>query len=99
MILFFSFQNLKYVTLLSSDIIVSEHKPAVIHFFVLLYITCLFLWLLYFYLFFICIEVYLVYNIVLVSGVQQNDSGTYIFRLFSIIGYHKALNIVPCAIQ
>ena len=47
------------------------------------------------------IDVELIYNIVLVSGVQQSDSVIYIcfFRLFSIIGYYKILNIVPCAIQ
>ena len=49
----------------------------------------------------------------LVSGIQQSDSHIYIrvyiyiyiyayiffFRFFSIIGYYKILNIVPCAIQ
>ena len=41
----------------------------------------------------------------LVSGVQQSDSVIhigvyiYIFRFFSIIGYYKILNIVPCAVQ
>ena len=37
----------------------------------------------------------------LVSGIQQSDSVAYIFffRFFSIIGYYKILNIVPCAIQ
>ena len=52
------------------------------------------------------IEVQLIYNIVLVSGVQQGDSVLYIyvcvyiffFRFSSIIGYYKTLNIVPCAI-
>ena len=40
-----------------------------------------------------------------VSGVQQSDSVIHLymylffFRLFSIIGYYKILNIVPCAIQ
>ena len=53
------------------------------------------------------------YNIVLVSCGQKSDSVIYVciyicvclyinlflFRLFSIIGYYKILNIVPCAIQ
>ena len=42
----------------------------------------------------------MIYNILLVSGGQQNDSVIYIyFRLYSIIGYSKILNIIPCAIQ
>ena len=46
---------------------------------------------------------YLVYNVVLVSGIQS-DSFIYIyifffFRFFSIVGYYKILSIVPCAIQ
>ena len=51
------------------------------------------------------IGVELIYNVVLVSGVQQNDSVihmyTYLFffRFFSIIGYYKILNVVPCALQ
>ena len=46
-------------------------------------------------------EMQLIYNIVFVSGVHQNDSVIYIyiFRLFSIIGYYNVLNIVPCVIQ
>ena len=47
---------------------------------------------------FFLIEV-LIYNIVLVSGVQQSDSVIYaylsFFRSFSLIGYYKILNIVP----
>jgi len=51
------------------------------------------------------------YNIVLVSGGQKSDSVIHVyihiclyinlslFRLFSIIGYYKILNIVSCAIQ
>ena len=45
----------------------------------------------------------------LVSGVQQSDSDIYIYKylylyniffmFFSIIGYYKILNIVPCVIQ
>ena len=56
--------------------------------------------------FFFLIEIYLIYSIVLVSGIQQSDSVMYVcvyiyiyFRLFSITGYYKILNIVPCAIQ
>ena len=44
-------------------------------------------------------EVYLIYNVVLVSGIQPSDSVIFFFRFFSIIGYYKILNIVPCAIQ
>ena len=49
---------------------------------------------------FIAIE--LIYNVALVSGVQQSDSVLYIsvfFRFFSLIGSYKILSIVPCAIQ
>ena len=50
--------------------------------------------------FFFFIEVYLVDNIVLVSGIQQKDSVMYIFfRLFSIIDHYKILNVVPCILQ
>ena len=51
---------------------------------------------------FFLIEVQLIYS---VSGLQQSDSDTYkytyiyFFRFFSIIGYHKILNIILCAIQ
>ena len=46
--------------------------------------------------FFLKIKVQLIYNIVLVSGVQQSDSVIHVFfRLFSIIGYYKTLNTVP----
>ena len=43
------------------------------------------------------LSLHLIYNIVLVSGVQQSDSILYMyfFRLFSIMGYYKILNIVP----
>ena len=47
--------------------------------------------------FFFLIEVWLIYSVVLVSGVQKSD--TFFFRFFSIIVYYKILNIVPCAIQ
>ena len=41
------------------------------------------------------------YNVVLVSSVQQNDSEIYMyfFRFVSLIGYHKVLNTVPSAKQ
>ena len=51
------------------------------------------------------IKVQLIYNVVLISVVQQSDSVLYIymdiffFIFFSIIGYYKILNIVPCAMQ
>ena len=47
------------------------------------------------------IEVKLIYNVVLISAVQQSDSviHTSFFIFFSIMVYHKVLNIVPCAIQ
>ena len=40
----------------------------------------------------------------LLSDVQQNDPNTYVCiysfsDFFSIIGYYKIVNIVPCAIQ
>ena len=55
--------------------------------------------------FFKKIELQLIYNIMLVSSVQDRDSviHTYVspffFRFFSLIGYYKILSIVPCAIQ
>ena len=50
------------------------------------------------------VEVKLIYNVVLVSSVQQRDSVIYIygfffFRLFSIIHYYYILSIVLCAVQ
>ena len=58
-------------------------------------------------------EVQLIYNVVLVCGIQQSDSVSYIymclyiyiyiyiffFIFFSIVVYYRILNIVPCAIQ
>ena len=45
----------------------------------------------------------IIYNVVLVSGVQQSDSVThtyiFFFIFFSIIVYYKIWNIVPYAIQ
>ena len=59
--------------------------------------------LFFFFFLFLLIELWLIYNVVLDSGVQQSDSVIFIyiffFRFFSIIGYYKILNIVPCAIQ
>ena len=40
--------------------------------------------------------------VLLVSGIQQNDSDIYrciLFQILSFIGYYKILNIVPCAIS
>ena len=50
---------------------------------------------------FVLIEVQVVYNVVLVSGVQQSDSVIHIFffTFFSLISYYKILSRVPCAIQ
>ena len=49
------------------------------------------------------IEVYLIYNIVLISTVQQSDSvipiHIFLFIFFFIMVYHRMPNIVPCAIQ
>ena len=48
------------------------------------------------------IGVELIYNVVLITAVQQSDSVTRIyilFQFFSIKVYYKILNIVPCAIQ
>ena len=43
----------------------------------------------------------LIYNVVLVSGVQQSDSFMHIYILFHIpfMVYYRILNIVPCAIH
>ena len=53
----------------------------------------------FFYLKIFFVELQLIDNVVLVSGVQQSDSviHTYIFffRFFCIIGYYKILSIVP----
>ena len=49
------------------------------------------------------IEVLLIYSVVLISAVQQSDSFihryTFFFIFFSIMVYHRILDIVPCAIQ
>ena len=47
-------------------------------------------------------EIELLYEVVLVSGVQQSDSEyiyTFFIRFFLIIDYYKILIIVSCAIQ
>ena len=48
----------------------------------------------------------MIYNVVLVSGIEQLFSYIYIFyilhiyfRFSSVTGYYKILNMVPCAIQ
>ena len=47
------------------------------------------------------IDVYLIYDAMLVSDVQQNDPDICAFFLvfFSIVVYYKILNIIPYAIQ
>ena len=50
------------------------------------------------------IEVQLIDNVVVVSGVRYNDplyihTFRFFFRFFSFIDYYKILSIVPCAIQ
>ena len=53
------------------------------------------------------IELWLTYNVVLITSVQESYSVicvcvcVYIlfFILFSIMVYHRILNIVPCAVQ
>ena len=43
------------------------------------------------------IEVYLIYNVVLISALQQSDSVIHIFLIFfSIMVNHRILNIVLC---
>ena len=55
--------------------------------------------------FFFCflIEVELIYNVVLISAVQQSDSVIHIYTLFfiffSIMVYPRRLDRVPCALQ
>ena len=54
------------------------------------------------YYFFFFFEIELLYEVVLVSGVQQSDSEyiyTFFIRFFLIIDYYKILIIVSCAIQ
>ena len=42
------------------------------------------------------IGVKLIYNVVLVSCIQQSDS---VLDFFSLICYYKILSTVPCAVQ
>ena len=50
---------------------------------------------------FFFLGIQLIYNVVLISAVQQHDSVIHIiiFHIFSIVVYHRILNIYPCAIQ
>ena len=56
-------------------------------------------------MYFIFIEIYLIYNIVLVSGVQHSDSVTYVIyiHIFQIVFHYRLLQdaeyTVPCGIQ
>ena len=46
-------------------------------------------------------QVQLIYNVVLISVVQQSDSVIHMHSFcyfFSITVYHRILNVVPCAI-
>ena len=59
----------------------------------------------FFFFLLIFIGVQLIYNVVLVSGVQQKVTQLYIymyplfFRFFSHIGHYRILGRVPCAVQ
>ena len=58
---------------------------------------------------FLCLKIFfgiwLIYNVVLVTGVQKSESVIYIyiyplfFRFFSYTGHYRVLSRVPCAIQ
>ena len=41
---------------------------------------------------------FLIYNIVLVSGIRHSDSDTYFFHILFHFGYFNILNIVLCAV-
>ena len=47
------------------------------------------------------IDVSWIYNVMLISIVQQSDSiiYTFVFIFFSTMVYHRTLNIVPCAVE
>ena len=51
---------------------------------------------------FFFIELWLIYTVVLVSGVQQSVSVVHVyiffFMLFSTVVYHRILNVVPYAV-
>jgi len=54
-----------------------------------------------FFFVYLFIQVELTYNIVLISAEQLSDSVIHVYILFiffSIIVYHKILNMVPCAV-
>ena len=60
------------------------------------------------FIFFNLIEVQLIYNVMLISSVEQSDSVIHIYYIiiyffffifFSIMVYHRTLTIAPCAIQ
>ena len=44
-------------------------------------------------------ELKLIYNVVLVSDVRQSDPNIFFIIFFSIMVYHRILNIAPCALQ
>ena len=72
--------------------------PGAVSFFFSFFAFCL----LFFFLIFIRVE--LIYNVVLVSAVQQSESVIHItistlFRFFPHIGHYRVLSRVPCAIQ
>ena len=50
---------------------------------------------------FLLIEIQLIYNIVLVSDVQQSDPviHNFFFRFLSISCYYKILNVVLCGVR
>ena len=49
---------------------------------------------------FLLIEIQLIYNIVLVSDVQQSDPDIhFFFRFLSISCYYKILNVVLCGVR
>ena len=48
----------------------------------------------YIYIYIYFIEIQLIYNVVLVSGVQQIEIYMFIFRFFPIVGYYKILSIL-----
>ena len=45
------------------------------------------------------VEVWLIYNVVLISAIQQSGSVIHIYIFFFILVYPRIFNIVPCAIQ
>lgn len=45
------------------------------------------------------IGIQLIYNVGLVSGIQQRESVVHASVLFSLIGYYRALSRSPCTVQ